>query len=975
MPAASISVVDEETGLRRTTHSQMSGVYAVASLRPGTYKITVRKQGFRTLIRFGIELVAAQPTQMDFDLPLGSMQEVITVQGSPPLLNSESISVGTLIRRETIDALPLNGRGLLSLLDLAPGVITTPATRGEAGQFTASGQRPNANYFTLDGVSVNTGVSGGGLPAQCTGGSLPGMTALGSLHGLVSLEALDEFRIETSSTAPESGTLPGARVELSTRSGTNRFHGSLFHYFRDEHLDANGWFANRAGESRAPLNMHDLGASLGGPLKRNRSFFFASYEGMRLRGPFAWRAPVPTADARNDAPEWARPVLGLLPLPNGRWLGPNTAEWAGSNYRRSQFDVAGLRLDHALTPRLTAFARLNYAPSSNQFTGTQVNDLEMRSRSITVGMNLRLNTAAILDLKANVSDAKVESFWKATESAGDSSCFIGPVTEFFARAEGLCNHLLRFSISGIGQAMWGREADQRQTQWQVLPSAVLVLGSHQLRIGLDQRRFSPTRRDNNGSISVVAEDLDDLLKSQNLWVSVAAPRTLRSVMEEMAAYAQDTWRVHPRLTATIGLRWEYSRPPQLTQGTFYQSEEDWQHSGAYIFPAQSEIWKRRYTNFAPRFGVAFQPLAGGAMVLRAGGGLFYDSSLSIATDLVNGGPFSVAQYGNPKHAPFSTIMSYGFLPDLRLPAIYQWNFTVEQRLPGRNLVSAGYVGAAGHHLLRREFGSTGTGETLWLALATNRGQSRYHALQAQYRRPMARGLEALASYSWSHSIDNSSSDALLHRAGLNLSAAGDRGSSDFDARHTFTAGLTYETGSKSGDTLWTRVWSGWEIDGILRARSAFPITVLNSEYSMGLSFANAFRPNLVGGQPVWIRDPSAPGGRRLNRDTFQLTDVSIQGSLGRNAIRGFGMYQIDTAVRRQFQLGERWSLQLRAEAFNVLNHPNFSDPAPHLSNPLFGESASMLNLMLGTGSPGSGLTPVFQTGGARSMQIALRLRF
>lgn len=144
---------------------------------------------------------------------------------------------------------------------------------------------------------------------------------------------------------------------------------------------------------------------------------------------------------------------------------------------------------------------------------------------------------------------------------------------------------------------------------------------------------------------------------------------------------------------------------------------------------------------------------------------------------------------------------------------------------------------------------------------------------------------------------------------------------------------------------------------------------------MGLSFANAFRPNLVGGQPVWIRDPSAPGGRRLNRDTFQLTDVSIQGSLGRNAIRGFGMYQIDTAVRRQFQLGERWSLQLRAEAFNVLNHPNFSDPAPHLSNPLFGESASMLNLMLGTGSPGSGLTPVFQTGGARSMQIALRLRF
>jgi hypothetical protein len=165
------------------------------------------------------------------------------------------------------------------------------------------------------------------------------------------------------------------------------------------------------------------------------------------------------------------------------------------------------------------------------------------------------------------------------------------------------------------------------------------------------------------------------------------------------------------------------------------------------------------------------------------------------------------------------------------------------------------------------------------------------------------------------------------------------------------------------------------VDGIIHARTGFPITVLDSDYSQGLSFANVFRPDVVPGQPVWLTDPSAPGGRLLNSAAFRPAPNLIQGDLGRNSITGFGMWQADLALRRDFPLADRRSLQFRVEAFNALNHANYADPVPFLSSPLFGQSPSMLNMMLGTGSPGSGLTPFFQSGGARSVQVTLRFRF
>ena len=273
VPGAMVTVVNEDTGLRRVTTSQSDGVYAVSSLQTGPYKITVRKPGFRTMIRFGVKLTESQPARVDFKLVIGSVQETITVEGSPPLFDTEAASVETIAGRDEVEHLPLDGQGLLGLIGLVPGAVVTPATRGEAGQFTVDGQRPNTHYFTVDGASANSGVSGGGLPEQSTGGALPGMTAFGSLDSLLTPDALQEMRVQTSTSTPQFGRMPGAQVSLTSRSGSNEFHGSLLYGFRNNVLDANDWFANQHGDPRAPLRLNDFSGGLGGPLWRNRTFF------------------------------------------------------------------------------------------------------------------------------------------------------------------------------------------------------------------------------------------------------------------------------------------------------------------------------------------------------------------------------------------------------------------------------------------------------------------------------------------------------------------------------------------------------------------------------------------------------------------------------------------------------------------------------------------------------------------------------
>ena len=965
---ASITVVSEDTGFRRYAESQADGEYAVGSLQAGVYKITVRKEGFRAMVRFNVRLEEAHAARVDFLLSMGAIEETITVEGTAPLLSPDEASTETRVFHDEIERLPLNGRGLLGLLELSPGANVTPATRGEAGQFTANGQRPNSNYFTVDGMSANTGVSAGGLPAQASGGALPAMSAFGSLDSLMPLEAVEEFRVQTSNAAPDVSRLPGAIVALTSRSGSNDFHGSAVFRFRHELLAANDWFANDAGQGRAPLRMEDVSPSLGGPLRRDRSFFFLAYERMVLRGPYVWQQPVPSLAARQTAASWAQPALDLFPAPNGADLGNGLAQWNGRNIRPSSLHSGLVRMDQAITSRGTFFGRYNDSPSANEFGGEQVNRLDLRFQSLTMGLNVRPAAKAALDFRVNESQTSAQSTWTQAGASSPAGCALASLTSYFFGGQIPCDSLVRFAISGVGQVVSGSEGDRRQRQFQLLQSASLNEGRHALRLGFDYRRIVPIRRDATGTLSVIAEDLAALTSGSDLWTARSAALSESTVVTEWALWAQDTWQVSRRLTVTPGLRWEFSPPPVTSSPVYFYDPVN-----NDVTQGQQPLWTASYRNFAPRLGAAYQLSRDGRTVLRGAAGLFYDSSLSIATDLINGGPLSISSFVSQMYAPFSTQLTYGLMPGLKMPRLVQWNVSLDHAFGARDVVSVGCVASTGDRLLRREIGGAGNTPTFLAALTTNNGRSGYQGLQAQYRRRVAEGFQALASYAWSHSIDDDSSDSFLMWAGAGASAAGDRGSSDFDLRHSFTAALTYEFPARKAGAA--RLLNGWALDAMLRARTGFPITVVQADQYLGISLANAFRPDLVAGAPIWTADSNAPGGRYINPAAFRSTTTGRQGNLGRNTITGFGMSQVDLAVRREFRLGERRTLQFRMEAFNGLNEANFADPVRFMNSPMFGRSTSMLNLMLGSGSPGSGLAPILQTGGARSFQATLRFYF
>ena len=968
VPQAALTVVDQESGFRRLTQSGIDGAYMVGSLEPGLYKVTVRKEGFVGMVRFDVKVSVLAPGFADFTLTVGAVQETITVEGTSPLVGQEESSIGVRVFREDIQRLPLNGRGLLGLLELSPGTNVTPATRGEAGQFTANGQRPNANYFTVDGASANTGVTAGGLPAQATGGVLPAMSAFGSLDSLLPLEAIDEFRVQTANGVSEPGRLPGASISLTSRSGSNEFHGSAVYRLRHELLAANDWFANVSGESRGPLRLHDVVPSLGGPIRRNRTFFFASYQHMSLRGSYVARQPVPSGETRAAAPDWVRPALDLYPQANGPSLGNGLALWSGRNVRPSQLDTGSLRVDHAFSSWATFFGRYNDSPSFNEFGSTEVNRLDLRFRSLTLGVNLRPGAHWTVDFRANESQAEGESSWQQPGGQVLSGCDLEPLTSYLFPTQGSCNALVRFSIGGVGQVVAGREGTRRQRQFQMLESTAWKAGSHTLRLGVDYRRMKAVRRDAMDVLSAIADDLGALADKRTLWLGSSPAVNSSTGVTELSVWAQDTWQISSRLTVTPGLRWEFNPAPEGPPATLFYDPET-----GTVNRYRRRLWPVVYNNFAPRLGAAWRVRKSGRTILRAGGGIFYDSSLSIATDLINGGPLSVSQFINGRFGIVASVLSYAFAPRLLLPRLGEWNLTLDQALGAHDVLSLSYVGSAGHRLLRRELGGLGNSITAEFAVTTNHGASTYQGFQAQYRRKLPQGLQALISYSWAHALDDDSSDAFLVWAGPGAAAARDHASSDFDLRHTATAALTYEF--PEGHTGIARWLGGWAIDSIARVRSGFPISVLENDQYQGVALANAFRPDRILNQPIWIDDASAPGGKRLNAAAFQAAASGVQGSLGRNAITGFGMGQVDVALRREFRWKEKRAIQVRLEAFNALNQANFADPVKYLSSAVFGQSTSMLNLMLGTGSPGSGLAPTLQSGGPRSLQGTVRFRF
>src|SRR5580658_5564036 len=1000
VPRANVVVQKVDTGGTRTVSSNQQGEYSVPALLPGPYNITVEANGFKTVHQNGVVFEVDQRARLDFALTIGSNAETIAVQESTPLLNTSDASVSTLIGNEFVEKMPLNGRSFSSLIDLAPGVVLTPANFYEQGQFSVNGQHPDANYFTVDGVSANLGTSASNL-GQGGAGQLPAASAFGGTSNLVSLDALEEFRIQTSTFAPEYGRTPGAQISVVTKSGTNAFHGTAFEYFRNDKLDANDWFANANGLARPELRQNDFGGVLGGPIVKDKLFFFGSYEGLLVRQPHVADTYEPTLASRQNAPAALQPLLNAFPLPNGPNLGNGTAAFSASYSDPSTLNSSGIRIDYLPWQKVTIFGRYSDAPSSlDQRAGgsfqsnySNVQDLSYRTQTLTLGSSQGFTPRLTNEVRFNYSRSRASSVYTLDNFGGavpppDSALF--PYPSIASGQDSSFEFLGDLNPYGL-RFLTGKLGDNLQQQFNVTDNVSLIVGAHQLKFGLDYRRLNPDA----GLVPYLEQNvftsLSNLLANKMAEAFVLSRTAdVELAFANWSVFAQDTWAATRTLTITYGLRWEYDGAPTSPNGTLPLTVAGVDNlATATLAPPGTPLWHPQKDDFAPRLGLAWQPASN--LVFRAGAGIFYDLGYSAVANGAGAFPYlqtkSIFGTSFPLSAadatplPFTTAPPAGYIvvvdPNHVLPRTYEWNAAVERSLGKADVLTVTYLGAAGRKLMRTdEYAPPNSNFTGEFQLIRNDADSSYNALQVQVRHRLAHGLQALLSYTWAHSIDDASYDTNA----LNVppgDSQSERGSSDYDIRHTFSGAVSYNIPAP-GDRLWKAVFGSWSTDSIVYARSAPPVNVVTGLDPFGgyLSGADGVqRPNLVPGVPLWTTDPNVAGGREINPAAFSIPAGPVQGDLGRNALRGFGAANVDFTLRRQFKIRERLALQARADLFNIFNHPNFGPPTNYMSSPLFGQATQMLGASLGTGGQAGGLNPLYQVGGPRSAQVALKLVF
>ena len=1023
IPGATVTAVNTATALERRTTTNSSGGYTIPLLPPGTYVVRVEVQGFAPVRVDNVVLNVGDQKALTIPLKAGNITEMVKITGDAPLIN-ESSAVGTVVDRQFVANVPLNGRSFQSLITLTPGVQVVPSSAAK-GQFSVNGQRPSANSFTVDGVSANFGTTvTGSSPGAQTSGNLPGLTTFGTTQSLVSVDALEEFKVQTSGTSAEYGRQPGGQISIVTRSGTNQFHGSLFDYVRNDKVDANDWFANANKRPRPPERQNDFGGTFSGPILlprfgeggsqpwyngRNRSFFFFSYEGLRLRLPQFNVNNVPTLFLRQTAPAGMQPILNSFPVPNGRDLGNGLAEFSAAYSDPSNLDATSIRIDHTLNSRLTLFGRYNKAPSetTSRLPNNLSNLLSSRintqtvTLSVTASLTPRVNNQFRFNLSNNGGSLalSLDNFGGATPvprnvlipSQYDSNkdTVQGQVILQFA---GLTSAIPVVDLVPL------QVFNQRQLNF--VDSLSLGLGSHQLRLGFDYRRMTPVSGFNAYDLIAIFASAQQVQNASAGSGLIISQTEFRPVYHNFSAYGQDTWKLSRRLTLDLGLRWEVNPAPGEANGNLPLAVTGINNLATMQLASRgANLWKTTYNNLAPRIGVAYlvSEKPGSETVVRGGFGVYYDTGNEFGSAGFTQFPFSVTRSisnvlfplspTQVAPAPFPSLTPpYGALstfdPALKLPYTLEWNVAVQRSLGKSQTVTASYVGAAGRRLLQQQRLSLGAINPSFttLFLTTNKASSDYHALQAQVQRRLSRGLQMLVSYTWSHAIDEDSAGSTARLV--------KRGNADFDVRHNFAAAVTYDIPSAKINRPLDAILGHWSVDTTIHAQSALPVDLVASTLiDPATGTTSNVRPSVIAGIPLYVYGSQYPGGRTINNTvptTAQIASAGCapsgaakgpfctppagqSGTLGRNMLRGLPAWQIDLALRRQISLTEKLKLQFRAEAFNLFNHPNFGTIQTSLTAANFGQATNMLNRQLG------GLNQLYQIGGPRSMQFALKL--
>ena len=1011
VPGANVKLAELHRGTVTQAETGESGFAVFDFLQPGDYSLVAEKPGFGKYQVNFLTLRVRDRQTLRVELKIAAAGTTVQATARAQTLSSEAVP-GVSFEQNYVQDLPDNGRNAESLIFLAPGIA--PAADGSGG-FNADGLRTTMNYYTLDGVSLNQSPSGGGTPfVGITGGFAGGfggafgtvaLTGANVSTSLISIDAMQETNVQTSSFAPEFGRSPGAQVVMTSRGGANTLHGSLYDYIRSGRFDANDWFANAGGYGKGGEHQERPGGVLGGPLAKDKTFFFIAFEKLTLSSPESLVADVPDMAARTSARASLRPYLNAFPIPNGIELGANGAVYNAVTSNPSDSGSGSIRIDHILNANTALFARYSLTTSNAQQRGTQVSspniltDQSTRSQLVTVGATHVFGNGTLNDLRLNYSTASATGH-SMMDSYGGAVALTDSVFPV-----GVTSAAASFNLDVLGFAgyTFGGRSDNTQQQANLVDSLSKVYGRHNIKTGVDFREILQTSYRNPYSLSVSFNGVSAVNNFALLTGDALNTQVTSSVTEvyptyrNFSLYGQDTFRVTERTTLTYGLRWDVNPAPTARQGP-----QPFAISSDIIagVTQNQPIYPTRWFDFAPRVGIAYlsDDAPGHEMTLRAGFGMFYDVGYGVVGQAFFGAPYANVRTASeigfplapgdlappvlPPARPFGQILTGAV--GLVSPRILQWNGTWEKNFGVGQTLSVGIVGSKGTNLLRTDTTAPTTPAYDILEQVSNGAASSYNSVQVQFRKRLSSTFQTQLSYTWSHSIDSASTDGAFG-GGFATLQGGERGDSDYDIRHKVNFSGSWRLPSPAEGRMYAPL-RDWYLDFVASAHTALPFDLSGvSESTSTQTSCNGtgnssntglfaiVRPSYVGGA-IWIADPSVPGGRRLSSDAFIIPCGYTQGNMGRNELRGFSFAQLDLALRRVIPITERYRFSIAVEGFNVLNHPNFANPSPlggaNVASPDFGVATQMLNQTFG-----GGVNALYSSGGPRSMELALRLQF
>ena len=983
IPGAQITIKNQGTGLARTTTSEDSGTYQVPELPVGQYSVTVTKEGFESVTLGDVEVRVAGERRVDVTLKAGHVESRVEVRAEVPMVTTTEDTLGGTIQSTQVDSLPVNGRDYTKLIFMVSGVAGSPDeitdSPGSWGEFSVNGARGRANNFLLDGTDMNDGYRND--PAINEAG------VFGTPATILPVDAVAELAV-LSNFAPEYGRNAGGVINIVTKSGTNKLHGTAADFFRNDALDARNFF-NSAPNPKTAFHNNQYGGSLGGPIVKDKTFFFTDYEGQREVGGLNSLDCVPTANEIASASQGitVNPVIAKLlqmnpwPAPNIQTTGcPNVSATDGILNR---IDSLIGKIDHNFNQNNILTGRYYFGDSTQSFPLALVGGgilpgyntyTPTRVQLVSLSYVTVLSSTQVNEIRAGFNRF-AEDFDPEDRTFNPSS--IGLNTGVGPNDYGL--PVIKVSDSGLGVAFGQLGADKGDprnrvdSNWQAIDNFSWKHERHEWKFGYEFRRTTISQILDRGHRGVLDfGSLVDFLEGMPDGGSQAIGDSNRNTYENSHAfYVQDGFRWSRRLTVNYGVRWDYFGVISEKHGLFsnYDAVNGLQMVGGSALP---RLYDRDLNNFAPRFSIAYDLTGKGKTVIRTGWGTFYDAfsqdlfighlpyntnNPGVAYNPIGPDPILV---GSPNPGPISAstpiFSGFGASSDLfaadhhlRTPYMFNYNFNLQQELSRNAALQVGYVGSVGHKLFRFRDINQPVDPTAApdvrpnanygvINLEETSANSNFNALQASLRLHGMKGFQSIINYTWSHSLDNASDgeDFQPNQAQPNNSYRPDLeyADSSFDVRHRLVWMWGYDLPKWNG--RWHKLSDGWGIDGVFTYQSGQPFNVNLSDDFDGSSEYFP-RPDLVGNPYAGTHTPDA----FLNLSAFAvpctldgsgsaasncILGTQHFGNLGRNALRASDFRQFDFALYKNTPVNERVTAQFRVEMYNLPNHPNFCNP-------------------------------------------------